>query len=62
MDSTTITRDSFGTFDGQDVDLWTVTRDTVLGPVTLDMTNVGAAIQWLILPDADGEPSDIAHG
>ena len=62
MNDTTITRDDFGTHDGARAHLWQVTRQTKLGPVTLCMTDFGATIQRLILPDAHGNQTDIALG
>ncbi|MFZ3584171.1 aldose epimerase family protein [Loktanella sp. DJP18] len=52
----------FGEHDGKPVTLWTIMRQTTLGPVTLSMTDFGATIQRLILPDAKGTPTDIALG
>ena len=55
-------REDFGRHDGVGVDLWTLTRQTCLGPVTLAMSNYGATIQRLELNDANGHPTDIVLG
>ncbi|SDX13096.1 aldose epimerase family protein [Roseicitreum antarcticum] len=58
----TVTHSDFGTHDGRPVGLWTVTAQTALGQVAFCVTDFGATLQRVTLPDARGNPTDIALG
>jgi aldose 1-epimerase len=54
-----VTHESFGSVDGQDVDLYTLTNDHGL---VARITNYGGIVTELHTPDADGEMADIVLG
>ena len=62
MTDTYIDRVCFGSHDGHPVSLWCLSRQTALGSVAFSLTDFGATIQSLILPDAAGQPTDIVLG
>lgn len=57
-----VTRSDFGTHDGAPVSLWTITAQTALGQVAFSVTDFGATLTRVTLPDAKGTPTDIALG
>jgi aldose 1-epimerase len=55
----TITREDWGTVDGQPVYLWTLTNDRGM---VVKITNYGGIIQSVIVPDKRGRPANVTLG
>lgn len=54
--------DPWGSVNGQEVRLWSLSRDTALGPVTIRVAEYGATLQALQLPDSAGVLRDVVLG
>ncbi|MGL6209307.1 MAG: hypothetical protein ACRC14_05705, partial [Paracoccaceae bacterium] len=52
----------WGLVDGQEVRLWTLARDTDLGPMTIRVADYGATLQAVHVPDSAGMPRDVILG
>ncbi len=54
--------DPWGLFDGQEVRLWTLARDTDLGPMSIRVADYGATLQAVLVPDSAGVLRDVVLG
>jgi aldose 1-epimerase len=57
--SPTITKEPFGTVDGQPVDLWTLTNSHGM---EVKITNYGGIIQSILVPDRNGDMANVTLG
>ncbi len=53
---------AWGTLGGQEVRLWTLSRDTALGPMTIRVADYGATLQAAHVPDRRGALRDVVLG
>lgn len=58
----TISSEPWGSVDGQVVRLWTLTRDTDLGPMTIRVADYGATLQAVHVADSAGMLRDVVLG
>jgi len=54
--------DPWGLVEGQDVRLWSLSRDTDLGPMSICVAEYGATLQSVIVPDHAGVLRDVVLG
>lgn len=54
--------DPWGLVEGQDVRLWSLSRDTDLGPMSICVAEHGATLQSVIVPDHAGVLRDVVVG
>ena len=57
-----IAAEPWGRLEGRSVGLWRVERDTGMGRIAIAVSDYGATLQALVVPDAGGRPTDVVLG